>query len=432
MGRLSNGKKFKRPFTLEPLSIVTLAGLTPPNVELQFFDDRIEDIDYDQPTDLVGISVETFTALRAYQIARHYRMRGIPVVLGGFHPTLLPDEGLRYADSVVIGQAEDLWTKVLLDANKGKLKKRYSSNAVSQITRTRIDRKMLKGKKYLPVTLVEFGRGCPYHCEFCDIPIFYKGRHDVRPVDEVVSEIIASGRKNVLVVDDNISARPYILLEFSKAVKPLNIRWASQAGITLAMHDDVLDAVAESGCVGFLIGFESIDKRNLKLIDKKTNFTIPYKKAIKKFHDRGIRIYGSFIVGYDFDTPKIIDRTVEFAIKNKIFIVNFNPLFPIPKTPLYNRMIKEGRLRNKKWWLDSNFRYGDFPFNVHSMSGDDLTKKCEEVKETFYSISSIIKRGVGSKTNFGNPLSALIYILINLRTRSELRGKAQLYLGMDE
>src|SRR3989338_43627 len=128
MGRLSNGKKFKRPFTLEPLSIVTLAGLTPPNVELQFFDDRIEDIDYDQPTDLVGISVETFTALRAYQIARHYRMRGIPVVLGGFHPTLLPDEGLRYADSVVIGQAEDLWTKVLLDANKGKLKKRYSSN----------------------------------------------------------------------------------------------------------------------------------------------------------------------------------------------------------------------------------------------------------------------------------------------------------------
>lgn len=430
VGRIGN-RKMVRPWTLEPLNIAAIAGVTPPDIEVTFYDDRLEEIDYEAKTDLVGISAETLTALRSYEIAAHYRAKGIPVVIGGVHPTLVPQEVSKYADVVVSGSAEKIWPQILGDLKGGKLKEFYKETG-STINQVSVDKSVFGGRKYFPVSLVEFGRGCPFRCDFCDIPVYFDGRYDARPTEQLVSEIRNSRQSMFFVVDDNLGSRPQALYEFCKAITPLGIKWVSQTSITLARNEDLLDAVAKSGCWGVLIGFESLDAKNLTSMNKVFNTHIPFDVAIRRFHERGIRIYGSFIVGYDHDTRESIQRMVEFAIDQKIFIANFNPLTPIPGTPLYSRLKKEGRLINETWWLDYNYRYGDFVFQPATMSPEKMAQICEDAKSAFYSVNSIAKRGMRSRWNVSDFSSALGYLGANLMTRREVRLKGKSLLGFEK
>ncbi len=259
------GQKYIKGWLMEPLSQAVLAGLTNAEVEVTFYDDRLEHIPYDVPTDLVGITIETYTAKRSYQIASEYRKRGVPIVMGGFHATLCPDEVSQYAESVVIGEAEGVWKNVLEDAEKGALKPFYKSSQKLSLTGLKYDRLIYSSKKYLPLTLIESGRGCQYKCDFCAVQAFFECTHNVRPPDEIISEIMDIKRKPLIFfVDDNFGINRQHAKEVLRALIPLNIRWVSQTSIDVAFDEEILNLMALSGCQGVLIGFESLNSNNLQ------------------------------------------------------------------------------------------------------------------------------------------------------------------------
>ena len=241
---------------MEPLQLGVLAGMVSRDTEATLFDDRFEKIDYDRPTDLVAITVEIFTARRAYEIAGEYRRRGVPVIMGGMHATLIPEEVSRHADSVFTGDAEALWPEVVLDAERGRLKKIYrSATGAPQIGATPVRRDLFEGKGYLPVSLLQFSRGCPHECRYCATGSFFRHRHHCRPIEDVVGEIRKQNRRLIFFVDDNFTADRRAVKELLKALVPLKIFWAAQISVDAARDTELLDLMVKSGCLGFLVGF---------------------------------------------------------------------------------------------------------------------------------------------------------------------------------
>jgi len=285
----NNNFSEKPSWQLTPLTLATLAGITPPDVEVEVFDDRIEEVNYDSPCGLVGISVKTFTARRAYQIADEFRKRGVAVILGGHHPTLLPDEALRHADSILTGEAEGVWEDVLADVKHGKLKQRYCQPFTLPFKNVKVNRSVLAGKKYLPIGMVETTCGCPFSCNFCSVTTFFGRSFRHRPPREVVAEIESLDKKFVFLVDDNIVADKEAAKELFGVLIPLKIRWISQASLTMTKDKELMRLIHESGCAGVLTGIETISKTNLKQIHKSWNTVgIGYDKALKIARDNGI------------------------------------------------------------------------------------------------------------------------------------------------
>ncbi|HLE92303.1 MAG TPA: radical SAM protein, partial [Anaerolineales bacterium] len=277
------GQPYIRLWQMEPLPPAAVAGLTPREVQIKFYDDRMEPIPFDEPTDLVGISVETYTARRAYQIASEYRRRGIPVVMGGFHATLCPEEVSQYADAVVVGEAESLWDQALQDAQRGTLKTYYRSASRPSLADLRPNRSIYAGKNYLPIGLVEAGRGCHFVCDFCAVQTIFNHTQTRRPADDIFSELEKMRDKPLIFfVDDNITSNMDQAKAFFRELAKLKIRWVSQASINAAHDEEFLQLIAASGCQGVLIGFESLNPDNLKKMNKGFNtMQGGYEKALK-------------------------------------------------------------------------------------------------------------------------------------------------------
>lgn len=429
MGR-KVGQRYIKTWQMEPLPPATIAGLTPPDVEIKFYDDRMESIPYDDSTDLVAISVETYTAKRSYQIASDYRRRGVPVVMGGFHPTLCPEEVSQHAESVVIGEAEGLWEKVISDAARKSLKPYYSSSHRPDLTAVQPDRSIYVGKRYLPLALVEATRGCQYRCNFCAIQTFFDHSHNIRPVDKIVAEIKSIKHKPLIFfVDDNITSNFKHAKELFQALIPLKIRWVSQASINLASDEALLELMVASGCQGVLIGFESLNPKNLTLMNKRINLAHEdFKKALANLRRHNIRIYATFIFGYDGDTQASFDETLEFAIQHKFYLAAFNHLTPFPGTPLYQRLEGEGRLLHSKWWLDDQYSYNMVPFQPLHMTPKCIQQNCIEARRVFYSWHNIWQRGL-SPVNRKNPIMWLSYYWINQLFHQEVNMRNHYPLG---
>ncbi len=255
------GKKYIGTWKMEPLTIAVLKALTPPDVQTELFDDRIELIDYGTDTDLVCITVETYTAKRSYRIAARFRERGIPVVMGGYHATICPEEAGLYCDSVIVGNAETVWAQVISDAREGKLRERYTGGVGTYGVRP--DKSIFTGKKYLPVSLVETGRGCCHSCEFCSISRFYDAHYHARDHRLIIDDIKASPHKYFFLVDDNLVADRRNAMQLFEEITPLGIKWAGQGTLSMAKDEALLKAMKKSGCELILIGFESLDKENL-------------------------------------------------------------------------------------------------------------------------------------------------------------------------
>jgi radical SAM superfamily enzyme YgiQ (UPF0313 family) len=371
------GQQYIRTWQMEPLPAATLAGLTPRDVEVRFYDDRMELIPFDEATDLVAISVETYTAKRAYQIASEYRRRKIPVVMGGFHASLCPDEVACYAESVVVGEAEQLWPQVLDDARHGTLQKFYRASGRTSLTGLRPDRSIFAGKRYLPVGLVEAGRGCHFTCEFCAVQTVFESTQSRRPIDDILAEIrtLKDSKKLFFFVDDNITSNLRQAKEFFRALIPLGIRWVSQASINAAHDEEFLDLLVRSGCQGVLIGFESLNPANLESMNKRFNTAKGgFETALANLRRHKIRVYGTFIFGYDGDTAESFMPTVDFAERHAFYIAAFNHLTPFPGTPLYKRLQQEGRLLYDAWWIDDRYSYNRIPFQPRGMSPDALQR----------------------------------------------------------
>jgi radical SAM superfamily enzyme YgiQ (UPF0313 family) len=409
---------------MTPLVFSILKARTPAQIETRLIDERIEPLVVAADTDLAAITVETFTARRAYEIAALYRRAGVPVVMGGHHPSMLPDEALRHADAVVVGDAEGAWEQVIADASAGALQHLYRSQPGAG-GRPAYDRSIYAGKRYTPISLVQAGRGCRFACDFCSIHAFYGTYREQREPDEIVAEMRALPRRRlVFFVDDNLYGRCDQFEQLMKALVPLKMRWCCQITIDVARDDALLDLMAQAGCVLALLGFESLDRDNLKQMRKKWNGVAgSYEDVIGRFHARGIMIYGTFVFGYDADTPASFDRAAAFARQQSLCIANFNPLTPMPGTALYDRLRQEGRLVRERWWLDPTYRYGDAIFLPQGMSPGELSAGPMRARRAFYGWGSIVRRALSGAAMGHGPFKLSTMLLGNWISRREIARK---------
>ena len=402
--------------SMEPLQLAIIAGLVDEKDEVVMYDDRIEPIPFEEPTDLVLITVETFSARRAYEIAAEFRKREVQVILGGMHISLLPDEAVEYADAIVVGDVEPVWDEMIKDARARNLKKKYQGSFGLPQAGVFPRREIFQGKKYLPVSLLQFSRGCNFNCSFCSVSRFFKHSHQCRKMEDVLYEIEKDKLKTILFVDDNMVSNRKELKIFLKELIPLKVRWASQSSIDMVKDKEMLKLMADSGCVGNLIGFESIDINALKSFNKSPNIKDfnNYREALEIFRDYGFLTWGSFMIGDDFDTKESIDRTVEFAIKNKFTLAFFHILMPYPGTKVYEQFKQEKRLLyDEKWWNHPDYLYNHATFIPKNMSPEELTAATIKANKDFYTTSSIFHRFFDPKTNMRNVVNMLIYSRFN-------------------
>lgn len=425
------GEAYIKTWQMESLPMGVLAALTPKDVEVRLHDDRTEPIPFDEPADLVAISVETYTARRAYQIASEYRKRKVPVVMGGFHASLVPDEVERYAEAVVVGEAEDVWEAVIDDFRHGTPRKRYVAPTRPSLARSRPDRSVFAGKRYLPIGLVEVGRGCGFQCDFCAIQTVFRRTQTRRPDGDVLSELAAlkGTRKLFFFVDDNFATHPRKTKEFLRELAPLGVRWVSQMAIPAAHDPELLALMRASGCMGVLIGFESLDPANLAAMDKDFNtMGGGYEVALANLREHDIRVYGTFVFGYDHDRAESFGEAVDFARRHAMYIAAFNHLTPFPGTPLYQRLEAEGRLRYERWWLDPGYRYNGVPFHPRGLSAQEIERGCVAARAAFYGRRSILRRGM-ARINRGDGLMWRNFWLINQLHRADVRLRDHWPLG---
>ncbi len=428
MGR--DGERFVASWKMEPRGLATLAALTPPQHEVVFHDDRVERVPYDEPVDLVALTAESYTARRAYQIAARYRARGVRVVMGGYHATFLPDEVSEHVDAVLVGEAEETWETIVADAARGALGPRYHAPGRPSLRGRAPDRRIFAGKRYLPLTLVESGRGCRYACDFCSISAFYRKTFEPRPARDVAAEIEATGRKWIFLVDDNVSMDVERTKELCRELIPLGIRWFSQATIATGHDPELLSLMEKSGCAGILVGFESIDEHNLKAMNKTFNKGAGhYHDAIAGLGDHGIKIYATFVFGYDTDPPDVFRRTLDFALEERFFVAAFNHLQPFPGTPLYERFRVEGRLLYDRWWLEPGYRFGQLAYRPKGLAPEELYERLMEIRREFYSARNILARAGHARANLLGPGAPWLHFAVNGLLRKELRDKWSTPLG---
>lgn len=401
-------------FRLPYLGLLKVAALTPPEWSVSIIDEKVEHLDLNQDADLVGITAMTPAVNRGYEIADHFRQRGVKVIMGGMHVSNIPDEGLKHCDSVLIGEAEGLWLQVIDDFEKNTLRPIYRhNNGYPALEKFPLpDWELYRNKNYLPVHFVETTRGCPNNCEFCSVTNAFGGKYRNRPLDEVEKEITSlkpfDGRfilRNVVFfVDDNIISNKAYAKELFNRIIPYNLKWLGQASVNIAREDEILKLCRKSGCMGILIGFETLSAENLLTMGKAFNKPQNYIDVINKVHDYGIGIDASFVFGFDNDDEGVFDRTLVSVIKAKLDIAYFSILTPYPGTRVYKQMVEEKRLLTHNW---SYYNTNNVVFRPKKLSPEKLLDGYYHVLKEFHSYSSIFKRLWGTKSykNFFYPMN---------------------------
>jgi radical SAM superfamily enzyme YgiQ (UPF0313 family) len=415
---------------MTPLALGILSALTPAGHQVTLVDERVEPVPAELEADLVGITAQTYTARRAYQLADGFRRRGLPVVMGGHHASLLPDEAAAHADAVVVGDAEGVWPRVVSDAGAGRLRSRYQAATPPALQGVRTDRSIFEGKGYLRWPLLQFGRGCRHACDFCSIHALYGSGYRHRPVDETVAELAALPGRSAFFVDDNLFADPAAALALLTALPAAGKRWGAQISIDALADETTVDQLAEAGCGAVLLGLESFDPESLREMHKSWNRTGPsYAQCIARLRAHGIMVYGTFVFGYDHDRPEAIEEALAFAQAQRLFVANFNPLTPTPGTPLYQRLQAEARLLGDPWWLDPDFRYGSAQFVPARMTAAELAEGVYRARRRFYGWRSIAWRALDRQANTRSLASTALYLGANLVSHREIRRKQGRGLG---
>ena len=401
-------------FRLPCLGLLRVAALTPPGWDVTIVDEKVEELDLTQSPDLVGITAMTITSQRAYEIADHFRRRGIKVVIGGMHASCLPDEALAHCDSVVVGEAEQLWPAVLADFEGGELKRVYQhqSGLPSLDDLPPADWELYRKKRYLPVHFIETTRGCPLDCEFCAVTNAFGGRYRNRPLDDVLAELhrlrpfdgLLTLKNCVFFVDDNIISNRAYARELLTRLGDFKIQWFSQASMNIANDPEILALCQRSGCLGLFIGFESLSEETLRSIGHKPNQPGHYLEAVRKIHDHGIGVDASFVFGFDTDHDGVFDSTIDFVLRAKIEVAYFSILTPYPGTRLFERLQSEGRLLTTDWTL---YDTSHVVYRPKTFTPDQLLDGYYRALKEAYAINSIFKRlwGTTARKNFFYPMN---------------------------
>jgi len=405
-----------RAFRFSMLPSLYVAAAMPPDVETQIVDEDVEPIPFDTDADIVGISFMTYNALRAYELADHFRhVRGKTVIFGGFHPTFMPDEAIAHADAICIGEAEKSVPLMISDYRSGCLKKFYESGPIDLKGLPIPNRKLIQSSAYITPFAVQATRGCPNHCKFCSVSAFARHRHRVRPVNEVIEELRTLGNR-LLFMDDNIVAEPEYAKELFAKMIPLKKKWVSQGGIQMADDPELLRLAAASGCNGLFVGLESISQKTLNTANKSGNRASDYASAIRRMHGAGIGVFAGFVFGLDGDRPDIFRRTLEFMYESRIDLVQITIQTPFPGTALFDDLDRSGRIFDKNW---CHYDFGHVVFEPRHMSAKILLAGSNWVRANFYSWSSTALR-LARMFSFMPPatmLSAAIPLNLGYRVR---------------
>lgn len=428
------GKKknetYLKSWLMEPLTVAVLNKLTPAKYKRTFFDDRIENIDFDCETDVVAITVETYTAKRAYEIAKRFKERGKIVVMGGYHATMMADDAIEHADIVVKGNAEQVWEQVLLDIENNSYKQMYEGTM--SLNYGLPDRTIYKDKlkKYLPISLVEIGRGCHHMCEFCSIHSYYNGQYKHRSMQDIIEEIKSCSNKIFFFVDDSIFSDKKFARELFIEVAKLNIIWVTQITLDIARDEELLKLMKKSGCEMILIGFESIEPKNLEQMNKSwTTMLGERDELINKIHNNGISIYASFVFGFDYDNEESFKSNLEFCNRHEFFVTAFNHLLAFPNTETYERFKREGRLFHNKWWLTDGYTFGTISFKPKLVSDEELKNLCKTYKKKYYTFNSIFKRGITLLKRTKRPLINFVFWYQNILFHYEVDKRFGIPIG---
>lgn len=386
------GGIFKQSLRYMPLTFPTLAALIPDDVPAKVvcYDEGVEDIPDDIDADLIGMTVITGCAPRAYELAGRYRARGIPVVLGGPHVTLLPEEAQRHCDSIVVGYAEEEWPRLLRDFQRGQMKPRYDQAPDFELTESPLpDRNVLPKWKYLTPHVFEATRSCIHGCEFCVAPSAWGRKQLKKPVGHIVSDMRRMKTRKAIFVDLNLISDRAYALELFGAIRPLNIQWYGLSTTLICNDIELLDAAAESGCRGLLMGLESIYKSNLRGMGKGFNKPDDYKRVVGLLHERRIALQGCFVFGLDGDTVDIFEETASFAVDARIDLPRFAIATPFPGTRLYRRLESEGRIIDRDW---SHYDGQHVVYRPKGMTASELQQGTAKAWETAYSWKNMVSR----------------------------------------
>jgi radical SAM superfamily enzyme YgiQ (UPF0313 family) len=378
------------------LTMPLLAALTPPDIEVHHTDEIITEVDYARPTDLVAITCSTPAAFHAYEISQRFRDRGIPVVLGGPHPTLMPAEAQAHADAVVVGEAEETWPRLIADFRQGRIQPLYrAARAPSLAGLPHARRDLLEGRWYSKGVMIA-SRGCPNECEYCTLPHLYHRSLRFRPVEEVAAEVAAIQGKPIVFWDDNIIAHPTYAKALFKAITPYRKWWTAQATIQVAEDEDLLRLAAESGCKAFFLGLESFSQASLDGTAKGFNRVADYRQIVSKLHAYGIAVQAGIMLGFDQDGPDVFERTAEAATRIGIDNATISLVVPFPGTRLFARLEREGRILTRDWSKYNGKT--DVVFRPRLMTPDALQAGFERARREFYSWGSIWTRLSQSRT----------------------------------
>ena len=388
--------RHRRLIRFPQLTMPLLAAYTPDNWIVTHTDEIVNKVRFDQAFDLVGITANTPAAPHAYYLASEFHKRGIKVVIGGPHATLMPDEVSQHCDAVVIGEAENSWPKLLRDFELGTLARRYHScelPTLQNMPRPRWD--LIKGRSYgKGVTIAT--RGCPFGCDYCTIPQMYKRKMRYRPVTEITEEVRHMPGKALVFWDDNIGANHTYAKELFKALTPLKRWWTSQATADIAFDDELMELAAKSGCKALFLGLETISQESLIGSNKRHNESAKYAEIIRRFHHYGIAVQAGVVFGFDHDTKRIFKDTVDFYRSAGLDSATISVLIPFPNTPIFNRLDSEGRILTYDWSKYNGKK--DVVFKPANMSPHELLMGMEWAARQFYSTSSIVERMWRSKT----------------------------------
>ena len=403
-------------FRLSFLNLPYIAAVTPPGVEIKIVDEAFEKINFEERVDLVGITAQTPVVPRAYQIAEGFKKRGIPVVMGGVHASMLPQEALQHVDAVVIGEAEEVWPDLIKDLKRGQMRRIYVGSEFVNSSNLPLPRRdLLNEKFYVPLKLLETTRGCPHRCDFCGVSKFFGYRYRNRPIGEIERELKTLFQKGpamhpalkkilslfskdlpyflkrrlLYIIDSNVAGDKRFCLDLLSLLKEFDLLWYGHAPVSIAFDQKLLKGFAQSGCIAINVGFESFSTKNLNAMGKGFNHPSRYAEAVERIHDQGIGIMGTFIVGLDDDDPGVFERIIDFCVDSKLDWALTFIMAPYPGTDSFLRLEKEGRIFCRDW---EKYDSLNAVYQPLGMSAEELETGMRRIWKGVFSTSSIYKR----------------------------------------
>ena len=392
------------------LGLLTIATLLEQEHTIVLENENVEEIDYDGPADLVGITVTVDGMNRAIAIARRFQARGIPVVAGGIHITAFPEQAQQYFDVTCVGIAEKTWPAIVQDFQQGQLKKVYScQDGVQPQDIVSPAYHLIDKRKYLYSNIVSTSRGCPFRCDFCyNSCAAYRNVYVNRNIDDVLEEIHRINKKHIMFIDDNFIGNPAWTMEFVQALKPLHIKWNAAVSANIAQMPELLDAMRESGCQSLFIGFESINAASVSDVHKVQNQVNQFDDLVEQLHKRGIMIHASFVFGLDGDDETTFARTLDWIVAHKIETVTSHILTPYPGTQVYDQLVQQGRITTFDYSL---YNTAHVVFEPANMTAQQLYDGYIQIYKDIYSLKNIFKRMPDT------PEQRIPYLLFNLLYR---------------